>query len=79
MFFKNRRENVEVKRRKSYYGFSSSYPGSSPKNRYVIGESKAVKRRELARKIIIASFILIIFTVAFVITDICLNISGRPF
>lgn len=78
MFYKAKRERAEVKRRKSYYGFSSTYPGSSPKNNYVIGESRAVKRRELVRRIVIAALIFLIFATAFIITDVCLNISSRP-
>ncbi len=78
MFYKAKRERAEVKRRKSYYGFSSSYPGSSLKNDYVIGESRAVKRREFVRRIIIAALIFLIFATAFIITEVCLSISSRP-
>lgn len=76
MFFKNRRESKRIIKRKSYYSFSSSYPGTSQNKNYFIGESRTVKRRELLRKILIAALILLIFSFAFVVTDVCLRISG---
>lgn len=74
----NKRENEDVKIRKSYYGFAKNYPGKLGANRYVIGDSLAVRRRENVRKIIIGVLILILFAVTFVTTTVCLKISEKP-
>lgn len=78
MFFKNKREKKRIIKRKSYYSFSSSYPGTSQNKNYFIGENRIVKRREFLRRLLIGVLIFLIFAIAFVVTDICLNISGRP-
>ena len=73
--FKNEREYV--KKRKSYYGFAKNYPGKLGSSKYVIGESRAVKKRETIRSILIALIIIVIFVFAFVFTTIGLEISER--
>ncbi len=76
MVFKNKTEDVI--KRKSYYGFSKNYPGKLGSSRYVIGESRVVRKREILRKILLALIVIMIFISAFLITDICLNISEKP-
>ena len=51
----------DVKRRKSYYGFAKNYPGKLGSTKYVIGDSKAVKRRDSVRRILIAVMIILLF------------------
>lgn len=65
----------DVKRRKSYYGFAKNYPGKLGSTKYVIGDSKAVKRRDSVRRILIAVMIILLFIATFVITSVCLDIS----
>ncbi len=74
----NKRENEDVKIRKSYYGFAKNYPGKLGANRYVIGDSLAVRRRETVRRIIIAFLILILFAATFVTTTVFFKISEKP-
>lgn len=76
MIFKNKTEDIV--KRKSYYGFSKNYPGKLGSSRYVIGESRVVRKREVLRKILLALIVVMIFVFAFLITDICLNISEKP-
>ena len=73
--FKGEREYV--KKRKSYYGFAKNYPGKLGSSKYVIGESRAVKKRETLRSIAIGLIIVIIFIFSFVFTSVCLNVSEK--
>ena len=73
--FKGEREYV--KKRKSYYGFAKNYPGKLGSSKYVIGESRAVKKSETLRSIIIALIIVLIFIFSFVFTSVCLNVSEK--
>ena len=68
-------ESEYVKKRKSYYGFAKDYPGKLGSTKYVIGDSKAVKRRDSVRRILIAVMIILLFIATFVITSVCLDIS----
>ena len=72
---KNNKEYV--KKRKSYYGFAKNYPGKLGSSKYVIGESKIVRRNETIRKIIIAIIVIFLFIDSYVITSVGFNISNR--
>ncbi len=74
----NKRESEYVKKRKSYYGFARNYPGKLGANRYVIGDSLAVRRKETIRRIIIAVLVVLLFATTFVLTTVCLKISEKP-
>ena len=74
----NKRESEYVKKRKSYYGFAKNYPGKLGANRYVIGDSLEVRRRETINKIITVLLIILLFATTFVVTTVCLEISERP-
>lgn len=74
----NKRESEYVKKRKSYYGFAKNYPGKLGSNRYVIGDSLAVRRRETINRIITVLLIILLFATTFVVTTVCLKISERP-
>lgn len=78
MIFKSSAKTEDIVKRKSYYGFASNYPGRLGSTKYVIGESRAVRKREIARRILLAVIAVLIFAIAFVVTDICLNISEMP-
>ena len=54
MIFKEKGKKEDVIKRKSYYGFCVNYPGDLGSNKYVIGESRAVRKREIIRKFLIA-------------------------
>lgn len=73
-----KKETEYVKKRKSYYGFAKNYPGKLGSSKYVIGESKIVKRREFIRSIIIVLLAILLFAVSYVATSVCLNISDKP-
>lgn len=73
-----KKETEYVKKRKSYYGFAKNYPGKLGSSKYVIGESKAVKRREIIRNIIIVLLAVLLFAVSYITTTVCLNISDKP-
>ncbi len=74
----SKQENEYVKKRKSYYGFAKNYPGKLGANKYVIGDSLNVRRRETINKVITAVLIVLLFAVTFVVTTVCLEISERP-
>ncbi len=71
------KNNEYVKKRKSYYGFAKNYPGKLGSSKYVIGESKIVRRNETIRKIVIAIIIIILFITSYVVTTIGFNISNK--
>jgi hypothetical protein len=71
------KNNEYVKKRKSYYSFAKNYPGKLGSSKYVIGESKIVRRNETIRKIAIAIIVVILFIASYVITTVGLNISER--
>ncbi len=72
-----KKEREYVKKRKSYYGFAKNYPGKLGSSKYVIGESRAVRKRETLRSIIIGLIIVLIFVLSFVFTSVCLEISEK--
>lgn len=71
------KNNEYVKKRKSYYGFAKNYPGKLGSSKYVIGESRIVKRNETIRRIVIAIIVILLFIVSFVATTVGLNISNK--
>ncbi len=71
------KNNEYVKKRKSYYGFAKNYPGKLGSSKYVIGESKIVRRNETIRKIVIAIIIILLFISSYVVTTVGFNISER--
>ena len=71
------KNNEYVKKRKSYYGFAKNYPGKLGSSKYVIGESKIVRRNETIRKIVIAIIVILLFIASYVITTVGLNISNK--
>ncbi len=71
------KNNEYVKKRKSYYGFAKNYPGKLGSSKYVIGESKIVRRNETIRKIIIAIIVIFLFIASYVLTSVGLNISNK--
>ena len=70
------RENV--KKRKSYYGLAKNYPGKLGSSKYVIGDSRDVRRKESIRRIIIIVIVIILFIASFITTSVCLEISEKP-
>ena len=71
------KNNEYVKKRKSYYGFARNYPGKLGSSKYVIGESKIVRRNETIRKIAIAIIVILLFLASYVITTVGFNISNK--
>ena len=71
------KNNEYVKKRKSYYGFAKNYPGKLGSSKYVIGESKIVRRNEIIRRIVIAVIIVFLFIASYVITSVGFNISDK--
>ncbi len=71
------KNNEYVKKRKSYYGFAKNYPGKLGSSKYVIGESRIVRRNETIRRIVIAIIVILLFIVSFVITSVGFEISER--
>ena len=71
------KNNEYVKKRKSYYGFAKNYPGKLGSSKYVIGESKIVRRNETIRKIVIAIIVIFLFIASYVITTVGFNISNK--
>ncbi len=72
-----KKNNEYVKKRKSYYGFAKNYPGKLGSSKYVIGESRIVRRNEMIRRIIIAIIIMILFIASYVVTTVGFNISDK--
>ena len=71
------KNNEYVKKRKSYYGFAKNYPGKLGSSKYVIGESRIVRRNETIRKIVIAIIIILLFIASYVITTVGFKISDK--
>lgn len=71
------KNNEYVKKRKSYYGFAKNYPGKLGSSKYVIGESRIVRRNETIRKIVIAVIIILLFIASYVITTVGFEISNK--
>lgn len=71
------KNNEYVKKRKSYYGFAKNYPGKLGSSKYVIGESKIVRRNEIIRRIVISIIVIILFIASYVITSVGFNISNN--
>lgn len=71
------KNNEYVKKRKSYYGFAKNYPGKLGSSKYVIGESRIVRRNETIRRIVIAVIVILLFIVSFVITSVGFEISEK--
>ncbi len=71
------KNNEYVKKRKSYYGFAKNYPGKLGSSKYVIGESKIVRRNETIRKIVIAIIVILLFISSYVITSVGFNIAEK--
>ena len=72
-----KKNNEYVKKRKSYYGFAKNYPGKLGSSKYVIGESRIVRRNETIRKIVIAIIVIILFIASFVATSVGFEVSER--
>ncbi len=71
------KNNEYVKKRKSYYGFAKNYPGKLGSSKYVIGESKIVRRNETIRRVVIAIIIILLFISSYVVTTVGFNISSK--
>lgn len=67
-----------VKKRKSYYGFARYYPGKLGSSKYVIGDSRDVKRRESIRRVIVTVLLILLFIASYIATSVCLEISEKP-
>lgn len=78
MLFEKKQKSEDVLKRKSYYGFAKKYPGPAGTSKYVIGESRTVKKKETARRILIAAILLFLFLLSYFITTICLDVSEKP-
>ncbi len=74
----SKKESNYVKKRKSYYGFAKDYPGKLGSNKYVIGDSLTVRRKETIRKILTVVIVVVLFIVSFITTTVCLEISEKP-
>lgn len=70
-----KKESEYVKKRKSYYGFAKNYPGKIGSTKYIIGDSVAVHRKEVIRKILLIILAVLLFCAVFVATTVCLDIS----
>lgn len=68
----------KVKKRKSYYGFAKNYPGKLGSSKYVIGDSRDVKKRESIRRILITVILILLFIASFIATTVGLEISEKP-
>ncbi len=73
----SKKNNEYVKKRKSYYGFSKNYPGKLGSSKYVIGESRIVRRNETVRRIVIVVIVILLFIASYVATSVGLNISNK--
>lgn len=71
------KNNEYVKKRKSYYGFAKNYPGKLGSSKYVIGESKIVRRNETIRRVVIAIIIILLFISSYIVTTVGFNISSK--
>lgn len=74
----SKKESNYVKKRKSYYGFAKDYPGKLGSNKYVIGDSLTVRRKETIQKILTIVIVVLLFIVSFITTTVCLEISEKP-
>ena len=77
---RNKKGNPErVIKRKSYYGFAGKYPGETTDATYLIGDSRRVKRKETAKKLLTVAILILLFCLSYIITYVALNISQASF
>ena len=67
----------QVKKRKSYYGFSKEYPGRTGRSGYAIGDTVTRNNKERVNKIISILLLILLFVIAFVVTSVGLHISSE--
>ena len=65
------------RRLKGYYKFSKKYPSRNAES-YAIGESRKMKKKERARKILFAVMLCCLFVATFIGVAVSLDLSNRP-
>lgn len=71
------KKELSPRRLKGYYKFSKKYPSRNAES-YAIGESRKMKKKEKARKIIFAVLLCCLFAAIFFLVSVSMSLSNRP-
>ncbi len=71
------KKELSPRRLKGYYKFSKKYPSRNAES-YAIGESRKMKKKEQARKILFAFLLLCLFAAAYMLVYVSVDLSNRP-
>lgn len=71
------RKELSPRRLKGYYKFSKKYPSRNAES-YAIGESRKMKKKEKARKIVFAVLLCCLFVATFILVSVSMALSNRP-
>lgn len=71
------KKELSPRRLKGYYKFSKKYPSRNAES-YAIGESRKMKKKEKARKIVFAVFLCCLFVATFILVSVSMTLSNRP-
>ena len=71
------RKELSPRRLKGYYKFSKKYPSRNAES-YAIGESRKMKKKEKARKIVFAVLLCCLFVATFILVSVSMTLSNRP-
>ena len=71
------KKELSPRRLKGYYKFSKKYPSRNAES-YAIGESRKMKKKEKARKIVFAVLLCCLFVATFILVSVSMTLSNRP-
>ena len=71
------KKELSPRRLKGYYKFSKKYPSRNAES-YAIGESRKMKKKEKARKIVFAVLLCCLFVATFILISVSMTLSNRP-
>ncbi len=71
------KKELSPRRLKGYYKFSKKYPSRNAES-YAIGESRKMKKKEKARKIVFALLLCCLFVATFILVSVSMGLSNRP-
>ena len=71
------KKELSPRRLKGYYKFSKKYPSRNADS-YAIGESRKMKKKEKARKILFATLLCCLFVATYILVSVSVDLSKRP-
>lgn len=71
------KKELSPRRLKGYYKFSKKYPSRNAES-YAIGESRKMKKKEKARKVVFALLLCCVFIATYLLVSVSMTLSNRP-